>query len=192
MSGQKKRNQFFAEIVAFWQTLDTKPRLVDFAAQCRDRGWDVSVNVLKQWRMSGYLPGDLNGPGRRLGTAPIVAAIMRKAEGDAKEAAKESGTFSKTMVREICAKTLRCADVFLTRVIEEATTVQVKDANELAVLSNVAMQVMGKAAEVAEALQLLMVTEKNTEAERSDAGPVSLDERRAALGKRLGIERGVG
>ena len=188
MPGQKKRNRFFNEIVAYWHTLDAKPRLVDFGAVCRDKGWDVSTNVLKQWRLAGYLPGELDaGPGKRKRTAPMVAALLRKAEGDVREAEKLSGTFSRTMVREVCAKTLRCADVFLTRVIEEAATVQVKDANELSVLANVAMQVMGKATEVAEALQLLMVTEKNTEAEKADNGPISLDDRRAKLGQRLGL-----
>lgn len=183
----KKRNSYQKEIIELWHSLDDKPGIADFRALCLEKGFAVSYGVLRQWRHKGYLPGDLVGKPRKMGANSQFAGILRRAQGDVREAARESSAFSKTMIREVVAKTMRCADAFVTRVTEEAVKVKIDGPSDLAIVAGVAMQVMGKAAEVSESLQLLIVTEKNIEAEEKDAGPINLDERRKKLAKNLGV-----
>lgn len=198
MKAPKNRHPHYKEIIEYWASLpEPKPSLKDFAVLCENQGWKINTNLLKQWRFQGIIPGELTlTPGRgstkKLGTASVVAGIIRKAKNDAGLAAKDNSTFSKTMVREVCAKTMRCAEAFVDRITTEVVNVKVDNAADLAILAGVGMQVMGQASQITEALKLLMVTEAiedDKETNKPDSGPISLDARRSQLASRLGVAK---
>ena len=171
------------DIIELWHAIDgAKPGYAKFQALCEDKGWSVAINVLKQWRMRGMLPGEMETKSRNpkaqvRSVGSIANEVIYKANRDAKRAEKDDLIYSKEMLREVAAKTMRCAEAFVMRLTQEAIAIKIETPADLAIVANLAMTVMSKAAEVTETMSLLV----KSESPGGDDALISFEDARARL-----------